>query len=103
MNRFLNSDIGRLRIIAFFEGMSFLILIGIAMPLKYFFNNPKPVMIVGQIHGLLFILFIAMALYSAFKHKWSFLSTTSKVLLSSFIPFGTFYIDAKILKNYHTN
>ncbi len=52
---------------------------------------------VGPVHGVLFIIFVILALEMGIKQKWSILKT-SLVLLSSFIPFGTFYVDHKILK-----
>jgi len=94
----LKSQIGRLRIIAFLEGMSLLILVFIAMPFKYWLSNPMPVKTLGPIHGVLFILFVVSTLNVSFAQKWKFTTTTWKVLLASFIPFGTFYIDKKILR-----
>ena len=49
------------RRIAFAEGVSFLVLLGIAMPLKYFANMPKAVSVVGMIHGILFVAFMILA------------------------------------------
>lgn len=98
MSKFLTSNIGRLRAIAFFEGLSLIILVLIGMPMKYAFDNPLIVKLVGPLHGFLFLLFIIAAMIVSVEYKWSFFKTTWKVLLSSFIPFGTFYVDAKILK-----
>jgi integral membrane protein len=86
------------RIIAFLEGLSYILLLSIATPIKYFLDDPQYVKLLGMPHGLLFILYIAMAfmLKSEFeKNKRSF----RFVLLASIIPFGTFYIDNKYLKN----
>lgn len=101
MKRFLRSSIGRLRIIAFLEGMSLILLLFIAMPLKYGLGMPQMVKSVGMAHGLLFVAYVLMALMVSIEQRWSFFSTTWKVLLSSFIPFGTFYIDTKILEPLH--
>lgn len=80
------------RKIAFAEGLSFLILLGIAMPLKYFANMPMAVRIVGGLHGALFVAYIVLAwevMGSAKKsYGWFF-----KALLASIIPFGTFVLD----------
>ncbi len=55
------------------------------------------VKVVGMAHGVLFIGFVLLTLMVSIEQRWSFLSTTWKVLLSSMVPFGTFYIDKKIL------
>ena len=59
--KLLATNIGRLRIIGFGEAISWLLLLGFAMPMKYIWHNPLPVKYVGWIHGLLFISYIAMA------------------------------------------
>lgn len=97
MNKLLNTNIGRLRIIGFFEGISLLILIFIAMPMKYIYGNPALVKIIGQLHGILFLLFVFNTLSVGVEQKWRFKDTTWKVLLACVVPFGTFYIDNKIL------
>ncbi|WP_369427769.1 DUF3817 domain-containing protein [Membranihabitans maritimus] len=94
----INTHIGRLRILGFLEGSSLLVLLFIAMPLKYIWDNPVLVEIIGMIHGLLFLLFICYTIFIAIERKWKFFSKTFKILVSSFIPFGTFYIDHTILK-----
>lgn len=80
------------RKIALAEGVSFLVLLFIAMPLKYFADMPMAVTIAGSIHGLLFVCFIILAyqVKESFKknNKWLF-----KAFLASVIPFGTFVMD----------
>ena len=61
--------IGRLRIIAFLEGISFLTL-GLTMILKYQFAMPQSNYIVGMLHGLLFILYIILVLQVSYLKKW---------------------------------
>ncbi len=102
MKHLLQTKIGRLRIIGFLEGLSLLILIFIAMPLKYGFDNPATVQVLGPIHGALFVLFILNTLGVGVEQQWQFSTTTWKVLLACMIPFGTFYIDKKILKPLNT-
>lgn len=97
MNKYLTSNIGRLRLIAFIEGVSFLILLFIAMPFKYVWGDPSLVKSVGQIHGILFVLFVIATLIVANQERWKLFGITAKVLISSLIPFGTFYIDKTIL------
>lgn len=97
MIRLLNTNTGRLRIIGLLEGISLLILLFIAVPLKYKFDNPSMVKTMGPIHGALFLLFILNTASVAVQQKWR-KSTTVKVLLSCILPFGTFYVDHFILK-----
>lgn len=91
----MRSPIGRLRIIAFIEGISFLVLLGIAMPLKYFAGQPLPVKIVGWIHGLFFVLYLIAVANVMIKHRWSGTQILG-ALVASIIPFGTFILDAKL-------
>lgn len=93
----LKTKIGRLRIIAILEGISLLTLVFIAVPLKYGFDNPAFVKMMGPIHGSLFLLFLFNTLSVGVEQNWKFKETTWKVLLACIIPFGTFYIDKKIL------
>jgi integral membrane protein len=83
-----------LRIIAFLEGISFLVLLIIAMPLKYYFDEPNPVKIVGMAHGVLFVLYILTLLVVHVSYKWT-IGKTIGAFIASFIPFGTFYADKK--------
>tara|TARA_B100000809_G_C15140046_1_gene532708 strand:- start:5 stop:295 length:291 start_codon:yes stop_codon:yes gene_type:complete len=84
------------RITSIAEGVSLLLLFGLAMPLKYIFDKPLMVEIVGMAHGILFIAYVLFTIYYTFKIKWSIV-TFLIVFLASFIPFGTFYIDKKYL------
>jgi integral membrane protein len=97
MLKFITTKIGRLRLVAFLEGMSLLILVIIAMPLKYLYSDPTMVKTMGPIHGILFVLFVVNALSIGVEYKWKFSTTTWKVLLACIIPFGTFYVDKTIL------
>ena len=98
MSIYLSTNIGRLRLISFLEGVSLLLLLFVAMPAKYIFNAPFLTAIVGAAHGVLFLVFALIALQVSLGEKWNFWQITWKVLLSCIIPFGTFYVDAKILK-----
>ncbi len=80
------------RKIAFAEGVSFLVLLLISMPLKYFANLPIGVTIIGGLHGLLFILFIVMAVVVMRKYKKN-LVWLVKSFIASVIPLGTFWMD----------
>jgi integral membrane protein len=91
------TKVGRLRIIGFLEGVSLLVLLFIAVPMKYYFGNPSLSKTLGPIHGAIFLLFLFNALSVGIEQNWKFKTTTWRVILACFIPFGTFYIDIKIL------
>ncbi|WP_223607915.1 DUF3817 domain-containing protein [Chryseobacterium sp. OSA05B] len=97
MIHLLKTKIGRLRILAILEGISLLALVFIAVPMKYWLGNPALVKMMGPIHGTLFLLFLFNTLSVGVEQQWKFKETTWKVILACFIPFGTFYIDNKIL------
>ena len=73
------------------------ILLGIATPIKYFLNDPQYVKLLGMPHGILFMLYVAMAFVLKKEFEWDNKSF-GFVLLASIIPFGTFYIDRRYLK-----
>ncbi|WP_111682607.1 DUF3817 domain-containing protein [Winogradskyella tangerina] len=88
------------RIVAFLEGTSYILLLFIATPLKYFADDPQYVGMLGMPHGVLFLAYIAMAIFISKDMKWSN-KTLWTVLIAGIIPFGTFYVDKKYLKNAH--
>lgn len=89
-----------LRKLAFYEGISYLLLFAVTMPLKYIMNMPQPNLIIGSLHGLLFILYClyAFLVYKEIK-GWN-LKILLIVLIASILPFGTFILDSKLLKKY---
>lgn len=98
MLHLFRTKIGRLRIIALLEGVSLLLLLFVAMPMKYLLDNPSGSRLIGPLHGILFLLFIFNTLGVGVEQRWRFRTTTWKVLLACIIPFGTFYIDKQILR-----
>jgi|GEM_PF-387962 len=98
MKTFFTTKTGRLRLLGFLEGSSLLFLLFIGMPSKHLFNNPEITRMAGSIHGALFVLFFLNVLSTALEQNWSFRNLTWKVLLASFLPFGTFYIDRNPFK-----
>jgi integral membrane protein len=94
---FLKTKTGRLRIVGFLEGISLLVLVFIAVPLKHLLGEPWLTKIFGSAHGVLFLFFVFCTFSAATEQKWKFMTITWKILLASVIPFGTFYVDAKIL------
>ena len=86
------------RLIALLEGLSFIFLVFLGMPLKYLYGNEMLVKILGMPHGILFIVYILTAFL--FKNKLELnIKELLIVLIASVIPFGTFYIDYKFLKS----
>lgn len=83
------------RLVGYLEGLSLLVLLGIAMPLKYVFSNPEGVRVVGWIHGLLFILYVALLALVSSEQKWSG-RRVAQALIASVLPFGTFAFDKVI-------
>src|SRR5690606_39635762 len=67
----IKSSIGRLRVIGWWEGVSFLVLLGVAMPLKYLAGQPAAVQVVGMAHGVLFLLYVFAAVQAAVEHGWT--------------------------------
>jgi len=93
---FINTALGRLRIVAFLEGCSFLLL-GFTMILKYKYAMPQPNYIVGLAHGILFVLYVGLVLQVSFIHKWNLLKMFW-AFMASLIPFGTFYADKVLFR-----
>lgn len=93
----LSTSLGRLRIVAFAEGCSYLLL-GITMVLKYKYDMPLPNYIVGMAHGALFILYCGLLLQVGWTKKWSFVKMFL-AFIASLIPFGTFYADVKLFRD----
>lgn len=82
--------------IALLEGVSYILLLFIATPIKYFMNDESYVKVLGMPHGLLFILYVIVAFLLKTEMNWKGKSFQI-VLLSSIVPFGTFYVEKKYL------
>jgi integral membrane protein len=93
----LSTVIGRLRVTGFLEGLSYLLLLGIAMPLKYIYGMPQAVQIIGMAHGILFILYITLAIQGKVVYRWS-LMKLFWLGVASLLPFGPFVADYKLLR-----
>lgn len=89
--------LGLLRIVAIVEGVSLLVLLFIAMPLKYQYGNTEIVPVVGMTHGILFIAFMACAVLVSQRKAWSD-KFFMMLVLSSMVPFATFFMDRKLRK-----
>ncbi|PWG05751.1 DUF3817 domain-containing protein [Polaribacter aquimarinus] len=85
------------RIVSFLEGVSYLLLLFVAVPIKYFQGEESYVKLLGMPHGILFMLYIVLAIVIKKEMNWDN-KTLGIVLLASILPFGTFYIDKKYLR-----
>lgn len=92
----LNHQVKSFKWISILEGTSFLVLLLIAMPLKYIWEAPKMVEIVGMFHGILFVLYILGALWLYKAMNWN-LKTLLVICVSSVLPLGPFYVEKKYL------
>ena len=84
------------RIIAFLEGVSYILLMTFGLYFKYRLNDDSYVKLLGMPHGILFILYIIFVFFLRKKENWNFIEFAI-ILFASLIPFGTFYIDRKYL------
>ena len=96
-----NIDIKALTITGYLEGMSFLLLLGLAMPLRHYFQLNEPVRYIGMIHGVLFIGYIVVLLSTASKTKLPLWAMPGGVI-SAILPFGPFIFDRMLKKSINT-
>ena len=92
MNR---SALGRFRMIGLLEAISFVALVFVAMPLKYFADTPEAVRVVGLIHGVLFILYCLSLLPAKKECGWT-MSRTAVLFVAALLPFGPFVTDRRL-------
>jgi integral membrane protein len=92
-----STALGRLRITGLIEGISLLLLLFIAMPLKYLAGKPQMVTMVGWAHGVLFVAFMLAVLHVYILKKWPF-KYLVMAFIAAFFPFGTFWFDRKLKK-----
>lgn len=91
----LNTALGRFRVIGIIEGISYLVLLGIAMPLKYFLDIPVAVKIAGALHGLFFVLYLLGLAQVTLRNKWSVVRVGG-AFIASLLPFGNFVLDSRL-------
>lgn len=89
------AELRQFRWVAFFEGLSFVVLLFIAMPLKYWAGLPIAVRVVGMVHGLLFVAFLGALFRAALERNWP-ARRWGLALFSSLVPFGTFVFDRSL-------
>ena len=88
----MSSPLGRLRLCGLAEGASFVVLLGVAMPLKYLAGIPLAVRIVGAVHGALFVLLVILIVRAVAEMDFPW-SKAAKVFFAALVPFGPFLID----------
>ena len=91
----LKTALGRLRLVSISEGVSYLVLLGIAMPLTYVYDLPSAVRVVGMLHGVLFVIFAAALFQAHIARRWGFLFSVI-IFASSLVPLGAFWMDRKL-------
>lgn len=97
----LRDPVGRVRAVGMVEGVSFLLLMGVAMPLKYLADLPLAVTYVGWVHGVLFVAFV-LVLFQAWAGGALSFGKSALALLAALLPFGPFLIDRKLAKSGHS-
>lgn len=93
--RSMNSSLSIFRKVAVAEGISYLLLLFVAMPLKYFADLPLYVKYTGWAHGLLFVLYAATLVLAWQEQKWKF-GKAVLIFLASLLPFMPFVVDRKL-------
>ncbi len=84
-----------LRLVGFVEGLSFLVLLFVAMPLKYALHQPLAVRVVGMLHGVLFVAFLLALTRTAVQRRWS-LGDALSILVSGLLPFGFLLVERRL-------
>lgn len=85
------------RFSAILEGISYLLLFGVGMPLKYLYHIKEPNIYIGYAHGFLFVAYMALAVLVCIERKWD-IGRFLVLFIAALLPFGTFYIDKKYLQ-----
>lgn len=87
---------------AIIEGISYLILLFVAMPFKYFLDIPEPVKYFGWIHGVLFLVYMVILIITSLKYRWSIVRILVYII-GSVLPFVPFILDKKLKQEYSGN
>ncbi|MDB4962971.1 MAG: YdzA [Myxococcales bacterium] len=88
----LHTPLGRFRLISLVEGISYIVLMGIAMPLKYLAGNSEAVRVVGSIHGGLFVLFALALLHVSISERWP-RRASATAMIAALLPLGAFWLE----------
>ena len=95
-------QLNQFRKISFAEGTSFLLLLLIAMPLKYLAGLPLMVKYLGWAHGVLFILYVFQLLYVGMQFKWKF-KRLLIYFIAAFLPIAPYLVERQLRKEYNIN
>ena len=93
--RTLGTELGQFRVVSLLEGLSFLVLLGVAMPIKYAAGDPTWVKVLGPIHGGLFVLFVLALSRAAGAADWP-RSRVASALVASVLPFGALWLELRL-------
>ena len=85
--------------VALLEGISYLLLLGIAMPLKYLFHFPQAVQVVGWAHGILFMMYCIMLLICWIAYRWTF-KRVVWYFVAALLPIVPFFVERKLKREY---
>lgn len=94
--------LSRFCLIAILEGLSYIFLLGVSMPIKYGLGNELWVKYNGWIHGLLFVIYVVLLIRLAMRDNWK-MSRISLAFFATFVPFLPFYVERKLRKEYQEN
>ena len=98
MNPSLKSALTRYRIAAYVVGVGLLVLVLIAMPVKYLGDDPSLTQVVSPVHGFLYIVYLGVTLDLSMRLRWPLLKTVG-VMLAGTVPFLSFVIERRIHRN----
>jgi integral membrane protein len=93
--RTLGTELGQFRVISLLEGLSFLVLLGVAMPIKYAAGDPSWVQVLGPVHGVLFVLFVLALSRAASAAGWAWPRVAS-AFVASVVPFGALWLELRL-------
>ena len=91
----LRTDLGRFRLISLLEGISYVVLLGIAMPLKYAAGHPEAVRIAGAVHGALFVAFCVALFAVANNRNWTRRQGATSTV-AALLPLGAFWLEHRL-------
>jgi integral membrane protein len=93
----LKTSLGRLRLVGIVEGLSYLALLGVAVPLKYIWGIPEATRMLGALHGALFVTYVLLLLQTALELRWR-IGRVALALLAALLPLGTFWADRALFR-----
>lgn len=95
MSHLWTTEVGQFRVVSLLEGLSYLLLLGIAVPVKYLAHDPSLVRLMGRVHGGLFVLFVLALARAAAAAPWN-ARQIATAAVASFVPGGAFWLERKL-------